>query len=223
VNLDAKKIHLIMELRRSWVSDTSVLSAIELTPREFFMSEALRDRAYDNVALPIDCGQTISQPLVVGVMTQALRVEERMRVLEVGTGSGYQSAILSRLCRRVYTIERYKRLMTQAEKRFTKLGHTNITTRVGDGSKGWQEQAPISRILVTAAATDVPPDLADQLEEDGIMIVPVGDEYGDQQVLRVTRTADGFDHEELLPVRFVPLVEGELDSKPDDSESNDLG
>ncbi len=215
MNLEAKKIRLIMELRRSWISDTSVLSAIELTSREAFLPEALHDRAYENVALPIDCGQTISQPLVVGVMTQALRMEERMRVLEVGTGSGYQTAILSRLCRRVYTIERYKRLMAQAEKRFTELGLTNITTRVGDGSKGWPEQAPIARILVTAAAADVPPALANQLEEGGIMIVPVGDEYGNQQVLRITRTADGFDHEELLPVRFVPLVEGEPDSGAD--------
>ncbi len=215
MNLEAKKIRLIMELRRYWISDTSVLSAIELTSREAFLPEALHDRAYENVALPIDCGQTISQPLVVGVMTQALRMEERMRVLEVGTGSGYQTAILSRLCRRVYTIERYKRLMAQAEKRFTELGLTNITTRVGDGSKGWPEQAPIARILVTAAAADVPPALANQLEEGGIMIVPVGDEYGNQQVLRITRTADGFDHEELLPVRFVPLVEGEPDSGAD--------
>ena len=215
MNLEAKKIRLIMELRRSWISDTSVLSAIELTSREAFLPEALHDRAYENVALPIDCGQTISQPLVVGVMTQALRMEERMRVLEVGTGSGYQTAILSRLCRRVYTIERYKRLMAQAEKRFTELGLTNITTRVGDGSKGWPEQAPIARILVTAAAADVPPALADQLDEGGIMIVPVGDEYGNQQVLRITRTAAGFDHEELLPVRFVPLVEGEPDSGAD--------
>ena len=215
MNLEAKKIRLIMELRRYWISDTSVLSAIELTSREAFLPEALHDRAYENVALPIDCGQTISQPLVVGVMTQALRMEERMRVLEVGTGSGYQTAILSRLCRRVYTIERYKRLMAQAEKRFAELGLTNITTRVGDGSKGWPEQAPIARILVTAAAADVPPALANQLEEGGIMIVPVGDEYGNQQVLRITRTADGFDHEELLPVRFVPLVEGEPDSGAD--------
>ena len=215
MNLEAKKIRLIMELRRSWISDTSVLSAIELTSREAFLPEALHDRAYENVALPIDCGQTISQPLVVGVMTQALRMEERMRVLEVGTGSGYQTAILSRLCRRVYTIERYKRLMAQAEKRFTELGLTNITTRVGDGSKGWPEQAPIARIIVTAAAADVPPALADQLDEGGIMIVPVGDEYGNQQVLRITRTADGFDHEELLPVRFVPLVEGKPDSGAD--------
>ncbi len=215
MNLEAKKIRLIMELRRYWISDTSVLSAIELTSREAFLPEALHDRAYENVALPIDCGQTISQPLVVGVMTQALRMEERMRVLEVGTGSGYQTAILSRLCRRVYTIERYKRLMAQAEKRFTELGLTNITTRVGDGSKGWPEQAPIARIIVTAAAADVPPALADQLDEGGIMIVPVGDEYGNQQVLRITRTAAGFDHEELLPVRFVPLVEGEPDSGAD--------
>jgi protein-L-isoaspartate(D-aspartate) O-methyltransferase len=215
VNLEAKKIRLIMKLRRSLVTDTRVLSAIERTPRELFLPKALHERAYEDLALPIDCGQTISQPFVVGVMTQALQVEERMLVLEIGTGSGYQSAILSRLCRRVYTIERYKRLMAQAEKRFAELSLTNITTRVGDGSKGWPEQAPISRILVTAAAADVPPALADQLDEGGIMVVPVGEEYGNQQVLRITRTAAGFDHEELLPVRFVPLVEGEVDSSAD--------
>ncbi len=215
MNLEAKKIRLIMKLRRSLVTDTRVLSAIERTPRELFLPKALHERAYEDLALPIDCGQTISQPFVVGVMTQALQVEERMLVLEIGTGSGYQSAILSRLCRRVYTIERYKRLMAQAEKRFAELSLTNITTRVGDGSKGWPEQAPISRILVTAAAADVPPALADQLDEGGIMVVPVGEEYGNQQVLRITRTAAGFDHEELLPVRFVPLVEGEADSSAD--------
>ncbi len=215
MNLEAKKIRLIMELRRSLVTDTRVLSAIERTPRELFLPKALHERAYEDLALPIDCGQTISQPFVVGVMTQALQVEERMLVLEIGTGSGYQSAILSRLCRRVYTIERYKRLMAQAEKRFAELSLTNITTRVGDGSKGWPEQAPISRILVTAAAADVPPALADQLDEGGIMVVPVGEEYGNQHVLRITRTAAGFDHEELLPVRFVPLVEGEADSSAD--------
>ncbi len=215
MNLEAKKIRLIMKLRRSLVTDTRVLSAIERTPRELFLPKALHERAYEDLALPIDCGQTISQPFVVGVMTQALQVEERMLVLEIGTGSGYQSAILSRLCRRVYTIERYKRLMAQAEKRFAELSLTNITTRVGDGSKGWPEQAPIGRILVTAAAADVPPALADQLDEGGIMVVPVGEEYGNQQVLRITRTAAGFDHEELLPVRFVPLVEGEADSSAD--------
>ncbi len=215
MNLEAKKIRLIMELRRSLVADTRVLSAIELTPRELFLPKALHERAYENLALPIDCGQTISQPFVVGVMTQALQVEDRMRVLEIGTGSGYQAAILSRLCRRVYTIERYKRLMAQAEKRFAELSLTNISTRVGDGSTGWPEQAPIGRILVTAAAADVPPALADQLDEGGIMVVPVGEEYGNQQVLRITRTADGFDHEELLPVRFVPLVEGEVYSGAD--------
>jgi protein-L-isoaspartate(D-aspartate) O-methyltransferase len=215
MNLEAKKIRLIMELRRSLVTDIRVLSAIELTPRELFLPKVLHERAYENLALPIACGQTISQPFVVGVMTQALQVEDRMRVLEIGTGSGYQAAILSRLCRRVYTIERHKRLMAQAEKRFAELSLTNISTRVGDGSKGWPEQAPIGRILVTAAAADVPPALADQLDEGGIMVVPVGEEYGNQQVLRITRTAGSFDHEELLPVRFVPLVGGEADSGAD--------
>lgn len=218
MNLEAKKIRLIMELRSSHIADTEVLSAIERTPRELFVPDFLYDRAYDNTALPIDCGQTVSQPLVVALMTEALKIDKRMRILEIGTGSGYQAAILSLLCRRVYTIERHRYLMRQAEKRFARLGLDNITTRIGDGTKGWPEQAPINRIMVTAAATDIPPALVDQLSVGGIMVVPVGNDFGAQEILRVTRTEDGFEHEELLPVRFVPLVAGEL---PDEEKNGD--
>src|SRR5262249_30722361 len=151
--------------------------------------EAFQDQAYANQALPISCGQTISQPLVVGLMTQALEIGDRHKVLEVGTGSGYQAAILSHLARRVYTIERHRDLLMKAEKRFQALGLHNITTMVGDGYKGWPVQAPFDRILVTAAARIVPPDLVAQLsDEGGIMVLPVGDVAGlSQEVIRVRK------------------------------------
>jgi protein-L-isoaspartate(D-aspartate) O-methyltransferase len=205
---EAARIQLIMELRQSGINDTAVLSAIERTSREAFVPTAFADRAYENVALPISHGQTISQPAVVAYMTQELRIGSRHKVLEVGTGSGYQSAILSRLCRRLYTIERHRDLLREAESRFSALRLKNITSRVGDGALGWPEQAPFDRILVTAAAPDVPPVLLDQLAAGGIMIVPVGDPTADQQLLRCRRTAAGVDYETLWPVRFVPLVEG---------------
>ena len=146
-----------MELRRQGITDTSVLGAIERVPREEFVPTAFRDRAYENVALPIGHGQTISQPAVVGYMTQELELGERMKVLEIGTGSGYQAAILSRLCRRLYTIERSSKLLNDAERIFRDLRLNNITTRHGDGGDGWLGQAPFERIIVTAAAPDVPP------------------------------------------------------------------
>ncbi len=212
--LATRKISLLMELRKWGVSDHRVLSAIERTPREVFLPEFLHGRAYDNVALPIDCGQTISQPLVVAVMTQALDLEDRNpRCLEIGTGSGYQAAILSRLCRRVYSIERHRDLFLRAQSYFKTLHLTNIVARHSDGSRGWPEQAPIDRIIVTAAAVDVPPVLADQLAEGGVMVVPVGDIYGEQQILQVRRTQDGFDHQSILSVRFVPLIEGNAEEK----------
>ncbi|RAU22635.1 protein-L-isoaspartate O-methyltransferase [Paramagnetospirillum kuznetsovii] len=202
-------IRLLMELRRMGVADTRTLSAIERIPRELFIAGPFLDQAYENTALPIDCGQTVSQPLVVALMTQALDVGERMKVLEVGTGSGYQAAVLAQLCRRLYTVERHKPLLAQAEARFKQLRLHNITARMGDGSRGWPEQAPFDRIMVTAAAPDIPPALVDQLKPDGIMVLPLGDVGGqDQELVRVTKTADGIDIHPFLPVRFVPLVEG---------------
>jgi protein-L-isoaspartate(D-aspartate) O-methyltransferase len=210
MSTESRKIRLIMDLRTAGVTDTRVLAAIERVPRETFVEEAFLDQAYANQALPISCGQTISQPLVVGLMTQALEVTDRHKVLEVGTGSGYQGAILSKLARRVYTIERHRDLMALAEKRFKALGIHNITTLVGDGYKGWPAQAPFDRILVTAAARIVPQDLVAQLsEEGGVMVLPVGDVSGlHQEVIRVRKEGTQFKSERLFPVRFVPLVEG---------------
>ncbi len=203
-----KVVRLIMELRGGGVADGRVLAAIERIPREVFVPPSFRDQAYENVALPIGQGQTISQPLVVGLMTQALDVGERHKVLEIGTGSGYQTAVLARLCRRVFTLERYRPLLTEAERRFAELRLHNVTSRFGDGTKGWPEQAPFDRIIVTAAAAQLPENLLDSLGEGGIMVAPVGEERRDQQLIRVRRQNGTFTPEALGAVRFVPLVSG---------------
>ncbi len=210
MSTENRKIRLVMDLRNGGVTDTKVLAAIERVPRESFVEESFLDQAYANQALPINCGQTISQPLVVGLMTQALDVNDRHKVLEVGTGSGYQTAILSKLARRVYTIERHRDLLAGAERRFKALNLHNITTMMGDGYKGWGAQAPFDRILVTAAARIVPPDLVAQLSDDGgVMVLPVGDVAGlNQEVIRVRKDGKKFKSERLFPVRFVPLVQG---------------
>ncbi|MBM3557945.1 MAG: protein-L-isoaspartate(D-aspartate) O-methyltransferase [Alphaproteobacteria bacterium] len=208
MSLEERRVKLLLELRREGISDDRVLAAIEAVPREAFVMPAFADQAYDNIPLPIEEGQTISQPFIVAYMSQALRLEPKMRVLEIGTGSGYQAAVLARLARRVYTIERHRPLLERAKARFEALGLHNIVTRLGDGSKGWPEQAPIERILVTAAAGQgVPAALLDQLDTGGILVIPVGASLFEQRILRVTRTASGFEEEEMLPVRFVPLVE----------------
>jgi protein-L-isoaspartate(D-aspartate) O-methyltransferase len=204
----SRKIRLIMELRRAGIADTEVLSAIERIPRDAFAPESFRHQAYENLAIPIGQGQTLSQPQVVALMTQALRASRRTKVLEIGTGSGYQAAVLSRICRRVYTIERFKELLQAAEVRFLALRLHNITARHGDGWKGWREQAPFDRIIVTAAAASIPATLVDQLAEGGHMVLPVGQTSRDQALLRLTRTPDGVVEEHLADVRFVPLVAG---------------
>ncbi len=208
MNEDARKIRLIMELRQSGIKDTRVLSAIERVPRDVFVSPAFIDQAYENTALPIDQGQTISQPYVVAFMAEALELGERSKVLEVGTGSGYQAAVLSKLCRRIFTVERYRSLLRQAEGNFKALGIHNVVTRYGDGTKGWPEQAPFDRIIVAAAGTEVPQALKDQLAPGGVMVIPVGRTSWEQQVVRLRRAGDEFTAEEMLPVRFVPLLEG---------------
>jgi protein-L-isoaspartate(D-aspartate) O-methyltransferase len=207
VSIEARKIRLVMQLRRAGVTDTAVLGIIERVPREAFLPAAFRDQAYEDRALPIGEGQTISQPLVVARMTQALELNDRHKVLEIGTGSGYQAAVLSRLCRRVYSIERHRPLLRDAEARFAALNLHNITTRHGDGMRGWPEQAPFDRIIVTAAAFgEVPRDLTAQLAVGGIMVVPLGSDRREQSVFRIRRTEDRFEQEELWPVRFVPLL-----------------
>lgn len=206
---DPRHIQLIMALRNQGVRDMRVLEAIEEIPREMFVEQSFTDQAYADQALPIACGQTISQPYIVGVMTDRLKLNERHKVLEIGTGSGYQTAILSRLCRRVYTIERYRTLAQVAGERFKALKLQNITQMVGDGMKGWPAQAPFERIIVTAAAKgEAPQALFDQLAVGGIMVIPIEERAGKQDLYRITRTEKGYDREHLLAVRFVPLVEG---------------
>jgi len=207
--MDERKVRLLLELKREGIDDHRVLSAIEAVPREDFVLPAFRDQAYDNIALPIEESQTISQPYVVAFMTQALALDPKMKVLEIGTGSGYQAAVLAHLCKRVYTIERHRELLVGAKKRFEALGLNNIVARLGDGAKGWPEQAPFDRILVTAAAARIPEALKQQLAPDGMMIIPVGATIFEQQIVRVRRTETGFVEDEILPVRFVPLVEGD--------------
>lgn len=217
MNLAARKIRLIMMLRQSGITDTAVLSAIERVPREAFVPQPFLDQAYENRTLPIGHGQTLSQPEIVALMTQSLAVNSRHKVLEIGTGSGYQAAVLSRLARRVYTVERHKPLLREAEQRLAALGRHNITTRHGDGSIGWKEQAPFDRIIVTCASPEVPMQLAEQLAVGGILVVPVGPDRGDQALYRITRTADGFTQDLLCMVRFVPLISGAV---PDEETAN---
>lgn len=199
---------LILALRSQGVTDPRVLEAIERTPRELFTPDLFKERAFEDSALPIACGQTISQPFIVGLMTQALTLGPRDRVLEIGTGSGYQTAILSRLARLVYTVERYRTLMREAEERFKTLGLTNIITRFGDGGEGWAEQAPFDRIMVTAAAPEEPKKLLAQLKPNGVLVAPIG--KGPVQSLRryAGDGQGGFKVELLGDVRFVPLLDG---------------
>lgn len=207
-DLAERKMRFLFALRSRGVTDTRVLTAMERVDRGLFVKGLFADRAYEDMPLPIACGQTISQPSVVGLMTQALAVTPRDTVLEVGTGSGYQAAILSQLARRVYTVDRFRRLTREAAEIFRQLNLPNVTTITADGSFGLPDQAPFDRILVTAAAEDPPGPLLEQLKPGGIMVVPVGQSDTVQSLIKVTRTERGFDYEELRPVRFVPLVEG---------------
>jgi protein-L-isoaspartate(D-aspartate) O-methyltransferase len=203
-----RKMRFLYSLRSRGVTDARVLTAMEKIDRGHFVRGIFSDRAYEDMPLPIACGQTISQPSVVGLMTQALSVQPRDKVLEVGTGSGYQAAVLSHLARRIYTVDRHRRLVREAQDLFTALNLTNITAFTGDGSFGLPDQAPFDRIIVTAAAEDPPGPLLAQLKIGGIMVVPVGQSDTVQSLIKVTRHDSGFDYEELRPVRFVPLVEG---------------
>lgn len=201
-------MQFLFALRSKGVTDASVLTAMEKVDRAAFIRGLFSERAYEDMPLPIPCGQTISQPSVVGLMTQALKAGPRDTVLEVGTGSGYQAAVLSHVARRVYTVDRHKRLVNEAREVFDALGLTNITAFTADGSHGLPDQAPFDRILVTAAAEDPPGPLLAQLKVGGIMVVPVGQSDAVQSLIRVSRHERGFEYDELRPVRFVPLIEG---------------
>ncbi len=203
-----QKMRFLYTLRSKGVTDARVLAAMETIDRGLFVRGIFADRAYEDMPLPIACGQTISQPSVVALMTQALDVSARDKVLEVGTGSGYQAAILSQLARRVYTVDRHKRLVREADAVFQALDLANITAFAADGSYGLPDQAPFDRIILTAAAEDPPGPLLAQLRIGGIMVLPVGQSDAVQSLIKVTRGESGYEYEELRPVRFVPLVEG---------------
>ncbi len=205
---ETRRAKLILSLRSSGVTDAAVLKAIEDTPRHLFVPELFQARAWEDSALPIACGQTISQPQIVGLMTQALQLQQRSRVLEIGTGSGYQTVVLAKIARYVYTVERYRTLLSDAEKRIKALGLLNVISRFGDGGEGWPEQAPFDRVLVTAATPEDPVRLLAQLKPHGVLVAPVG--RGAVQSLR-RYVGDGkgsFVKEELGDVRFVPLLPG---------------
>lgn len=208
---DEEKMQFILSVRSKGVVDTNVLKALESLNREHFLKGVFAQRAYEDTPLPIDCGQTISKPSVVGIMTQALKITTRDKILEIGTGSGYQTAILSKLARRVYSVERFKPLYDEARQIFKKLNLNNITPIWGDGSQGIVEQQPFDRIIVTAAAEDPPPILLNQLKVGGIMIIPVGQSDEIQKLIKVERTEANFKYEDLCDVRFVPLLEGRED------------
>ncbi len=205
---ETRRAKLILGLRSSGVTDAAVLKAIEDTPRQLFVPQLFQARAWEDSALPIACGQTISQPQIVGLMTQALKLQQRSRVLEIGTGSGYQTVVLAKIARYVYTVERYRTLLGDAEKRIKALGLLNVISRFGDGGDGWPEQAPFDRVLVTAATPEDPVRLLAQLKPNGVLVAPVG--RGAVQSLR-RYVGDGkgsFVKEELGDVRFVPLLPG---------------
>jgi len=205
--LDVRKIRLTLELRDSGIANSDVLSAIEKTPREIFIPNNFRNQAYENIALPIGDGQTISQPYIVALMTQSLELNEKHKVLELGTGSGYQSSILSLLTRRVYTIERIKSLLVIAENNFKKLKITNIVTKHGDGNLGWIEQIPFDRIIFTAATKNIPDEFFSHIKEKGIIIAPIIN--GSKQVLKkYTKKNNSIEEVSIADVVFVPNLKG---------------
>jgi protein-L-isoaspartate(D-aspartate) O-methyltransferase len=205
---DESRMQFQLMLRRRGISDHAVLHAMEEVPREQFVGPEFAERAYDDQAQPIACGQTISQPYVVAYMTEQLALRPHHRVLEVGTGSGYQAAVLSRLVREVVSVERYRTLADQARARLRALGYDNVTVVVGDGFVGVPGRAPYDRIIVTAAAETLPQTLIDQLADGGVMILPLGPQSGAQHLVKLTKTQTGIARQQLIPVRFVPLLPG---------------
>jgi protein-L-isoaspartate(D-aspartate) O-methyltransferase len=192
---------------RNIIDDQQVLEAMRHVPRHFFVPKNYQEHAYENRPLPIGYEQTISQPLIVAYMTDLLDIEAGEKVLEIGTGSGYQAAVLSELTPHIYTIEIIKQLADQAIKRFEILGYNTITTKIGDGYKGWPKYAPFDAIILTAAPEEIPQPLINQLAPQGILVAPVGNVDGNQVLTKITKTKDGeIQREQKMPVRFVPMT-----------------
>jgi protein-L-isoaspartate(D-aspartate) O-methyltransferase len=208
-NKNIDRMEFMLTLRRRGVTDAAVLRAMDEVPRELFVPEELRAQAYQDHALPIECGQTISQPYVVAYMTELLELQPQHRVLEIGTGSGYQAAVISRIASQVVSVERYRTLAEHARKALDRAGYTNVEVIVGDGFEGARHRAPFDRIVVTAAAEEVPQALIDQLAEGGLLVLPLGPHSGPQHIVRLRKSGEGVSREELIAVRFVPLLPGQ--------------
>ena len=205
------KFDLLLDLKQQGISDINVLNIIEDIDRSLFIDTNLKEKSNLNVALPIDCGQTISQPLIVAHMTQTLDINKKMRVLEIGTGSGYQSIVLSKLSRFVYTIERHNILLKKAKNLLQSLEINNVFFKHADGGLGWSEQAPFDRIIVTASAPEIPTKLLSQLVDNGIMVIPVGEDNDNQVLKKIIKKGDSFIVKNIMNVRFVPLLEGKVE------------
>jgi protein-L-isoaspartate(D-aspartate) O-methyltransferase len=208
---DDVRMEFLLTLRRRGISDQGVLRAMDEVPRDRFVEASFLDSAYADQALPIACGQTISQPYVVAYMTEQLVVRSHHRVLEVGTGSGYQAAVLSRLAREVVSVERYRTLADVARERLQSLGYNNVEIVAGDGFAGVPGRAPYDRIIITAAAETLPQSLLDQLAEGGMMILPLGSHEGSQHLIKLTKSETGTRRENLIAVRFVPMLPGQAE------------
>tara|TARA_B100000035_G_scaffold133071_1_gene113159 strand:- start:1725 stop:2369 length:645 start_codon:yes stop_codon:yes gene_type:complete len=205
------KFDLLLDLKKQGISDINVLNVIEDIDRSLFIDTNFKEKSNLNIALPIECGQTISQPLIVAHMTQILEINKRMRVLEIGTGSGYQSFVLSKLSRFVYTIERHNILFKKAKNLLQNLSINNIFFKHADGGLGWSEQAPFDRIIVTASAPEIPKNLLSQLVDDGIMVIPIGEDNDNQVLKKIIKKGDSFIVKNIMNVRFVPLLEGKVE------------
>lgn len=216
--LKTQRIRLVMSLRQAGVTNSEIISAFERVPRDVFVPPTFRERSYDGTALPIGLGQTISDPNVVARMISALGIGKRLKVLEVGTGSGFQTAILSHLYRRVYSIERHASLLAEAEARLEYVKCFNVTTQWGDGKKGWPIQSPFDRIIVAASAENISDILLGQLGDNGVMVTPVGPEHGVQKVVRIVKKRNGVDVQNLFDVRFLPLIDGLPDNEQTTSD-----
>jgi len=205
----ARRLELVRSFGMQGLRDSATLAAMRAVPRHEFVAPAYRSQAYEDYPLPIDCGQTISQPSLVAYMTELLRPRRGMKVLEVGTGSGYQAAILAHIGCRVFTIEIFRALAASASARLQRLGYRDVTVRHGDGYQGWPEEAPFDAIIVTAGAERVPPPLVEQLKPGGRMVIPVASTPGGEELTLVEKDTKGVIHmQDLIPVRFVPLLRG---------------
>ena len=205
---DQKKCEFIFNLRSSGVTDSKVLTAMENIFRDKFLGQTFLSHAFEDIALPIDCGQTTTKPSVIGIMVQALQPTARSKILEIGTGSGYQTSILSRLGRRIYSVERHQELATTAKVRIEELSIANVTILCNDGTAGLIEQAPFDRIMVSAAVEDIPQILLNQLKPNGILVAPVGRSDTMQTIVRVEKTESSYHYTTLKKVRFLPIEEG---------------